>query len=60
MTNGVVTDGVLFSLSHLNSGQYFGLDLEASQVLWRSDPRQAENTAIVLAGDTSIALKDDA
>ena len=37
MTNGVVTDGVLFGLSHLNSGQYFGLDLETGQVLWRSD-----------------------
>ena len=60
MTNGVVTDGVLFGLSHLNSGQYFGLDLETGQVLWRSDPRQAENVAIVRAGDTIFALEDDA
>ena len=43
MTNGVVIDGVLFGLSHLNSGQYFGLDLDTGQVLWTSDPRQAEN-----------------
>ena len=60
MTNGVVTDGVLFGLSHLNSGQYFGLDLETGQVLWRSDPRQAENAAIVRAGDTIFSLEDDA
>ena len=60
MTNGVVTDGVLFGLSHLNSGQYFGLDLETGQVLWRSDPRQAENAAVVRAGDTICSLEDDA
>ena len=60
MSNGVVTDGVLFGLSHLNSGQYFGLDLETGQVLWRSDPRQAENAAIVRAGGTIFSLEDDA
>ena len=60
MTNGVVVDGVLFGLSHLNSGQYFGLDLNTGQVLWTSDPRQAENAAIVHAGDTIFSLEDDA
>ena len=42
MTNGVVVDGMLFGLSHLNSGQYFGLDLATGKVLWTSAPRQAE------------------
>ena len=60
MTNGVVIDGVLFGLSHLNSGQYFGLDLDTGQVLWRSNPRQAENAAIVRAGDTIFSLEADA
>ena len=60
MTNGVVIDGVLFGLSHLNSGQYFGLDLDTGQVLWTSDPRQAENAAIVRAGNTIFSLEDDA
>ena len=60
MTNGVAIDGVLFGLSHLNSGQYFGLDLDTGQVLWTSDPRQAENAAIVRAGDTIFSLEDDA
>ena len=60
MTNGVVIDGVLFGLSHLNSGQYFGLDLDTGQVLWTSDPRQAGNAAIVRAGDTIFSLEDDA
>ena len=59
MTNGVVIDGVLFGLSHLNSGQYFGLDLDNGQVLWTSEPRQAENAGIVRADDTIFSLEDD-
>jgi len=44
----------------LNSGQYFGLDLDTGRVLWTSDPRQAENAAIVWAGDTIFSLEEDA
>ena len=60
MTNGVVVDGVLYGLSHLNSGQYFGLDLDTGQVLWTSNPRQAENAAILGAGQFIFSLQDDA
>ena len=60
MTNGVVADGVLYGLSHLNSGQYFGLDLDAGQVLWTSNPRQAENASVLRVGDTIFSLEDDA
>ncbi len=60
MTNGVAIDGVLVGLSHLNRGQYFSLDLGTGQVLWTSDPRQADNAAIVRAGDTIFSLEDDA
>jgi outer membrane protein assembly factor BamB len=59
MTNGVVTDGVLFGLSHLNSGEYFALDLDTGKVLWKSEPRQAENAAIVRAADTIFSLEHD-
>lgn len=59
MTNGVVADGVLYGLSHLNAGQYFALDLATGRVLWKSDPRQAENAAMVRAGDTIFTLEDD-
>jgi outer membrane protein assembly factor BamB len=59
MSNGVAIDGVLFGLSHLRSGQYFALDLDDGQVLWKSEPRQAENAAIVHAGDTIFSLEDD-
>jgi len=60
MTNGVAIDGVLFGLSQLNSGQYFGLDLENGELLWTSDPRQAKNAAIVRAGETIFSLEEDA
>ncbi len=60
MTNGVVVDGVLFGLSHLNSGQYFALDLDAGKVLWTSEPRQAENAAMIRAGSAILSLEDDA
>ncbi len=60
MTNGVVVDGVLFGLSHLNSGQYFGLDLDTGEVLWKGAPRQAENAAISRAAETIFSLQDNA
>jgi outer membrane protein assembly factor BamB len=59
MSNGVAIDGVLFGLSPLNSGQYFALALDTGQVLWKSDPRQAENAAILRAGNTIFSLEAD-
>jgi hypothetical protein len=60
MSDAVVVDGVLYGLSHLNSGQYFGLDLDTGKVLWTSDPRQAEHAAMSKTGDTIFSLEDDA
>ena len=60
LTNGVIVDGVLYGLSHLNSGQYFGLDLDTGDVLWTSPPRQADNAAIVYVGTTIFSLEADA
>jgi outer membrane protein assembly factor BamB len=59
MSDAVVTDGVLFGLSHLNRGQYFALDLATGQVLWKSEPRQADHAAIARAGGTIFSLEDD-
>jgi outer membrane protein assembly factor BamB len=59
MTNGVVIDGVLHGLSHLNSGEYFALDLATGAVLWKSEPRQAENAGMVSAGSIVFSLEDD-
>jgi hypothetical protein len=59
MANGVVLEGVLYGLSHLNSGQYFALDLENGKVLWTSEPRQAEHASMARAGETILSLEDD-
>ncbi|MQA28441.1 MAG: PQQ-binding-like beta-propeller repeat protein [Luteitalea sp.] len=59
MSDAVEIDGVLFGLSHLNRGQYFALDLTTGQVLWKSEPRQAEHAAIARAGDTIFSLEEN-
>ena len=56
----VVSGGVLFGLSHRNSGQFFALDASSGRVLWLGSPRIAANTAVVKAADTLFFLKDDA
>ena len=60
MANAVVDGDVLIGLSHLNSGQYFGLDLDTGEVLWTSTPRQASHASITRAGSATLSLEDDA
>ena len=59
MSDAVASDGVLFGLSHLNSGEYFALDLDTGRVLWKSEPRQAAHAAITRSGNTIFSLEDD-
>jgi outer membrane protein assembly factor BamB len=56
MSTGVVIGNSLFGFSPRNSGQYFAIDANTGQTLWLSDPRQAENAAVVRAGDLWFAL----
>jgi outer membrane protein assembly factor BamB len=60
VSNPVVIDDTLFGLSHRSRGQYFSLDVATGEVLWLGPPREAENTAIVKAGDLLFLLNDDA
>jgi len=60
MADAVTAGGLLFGLSHRNSGQYFVLDLKTGKTMWTGQPRQAENAAIVRANDVIFALEDDA
>jgi outer membrane protein assembly factor BamB len=59
MSDAVVINGVLYGLSHLNSGEYFVLDLDTGKTLWKSEPRQAAHAAIVRAGNTIFSLEDN-
>ena len=60
MTNGVLINGMLFGLSERNSGQYFLLDVSTGETVWTSAGRQADNAAIVKAGEMLFVLEDDA
>lgn len=59
LSNPVVIGDTLFGLSHRASGQYFALDARTGTTLWRGEPRQATNTAVVKAGDLLFLLNDD-
>ena len=58
-SNPVLVGDALFSLSPLNSGQFFWADAKTGTTLWRSAPRQAGNAAIVRSADFLFVLKDD-
>ena len=60
MSTGVLVDSTLFGFSPRNIGQFFGIDANTGQTLWLSEGRQAENAAVVRAGDVWLALQADA
>jgi outer membrane protein assembly factor BamB len=59
VSNPVVIADTLFGLSHKASGQFFALDARTGRTLWLGHPREAENTAVVKAGDILFLLNDD-
>lgn len=60
MANAVLSGNFVFGLTHRNSGQYFLLDLKSGKTVWTGSPREAENAAIVRAGNVIFSLEDDA
>lgn len=59
ISNPVVVADTLFGLSHLARNQYFALDAKTGEVLWLGPPRQADNTAVVKAGNILFLLNDN-
>ena len=59
-SNAVIVGDAVFSMSALNSGQFFWADAKTGKTLWTSSPRQAGNAAIVRAGNLLFVLTDDA
>jgi outer membrane protein assembly factor BamB len=59
-SNAVLVGDAVFSMSALNSGQFFWADARTGKTLWTSSPRQAGNAGIVRAGSLLFVLKDDA
>jgi len=58
-SNGVLVGDAVFSMSPLNSGQFFWADAKSGKTLWVSEPRQGGNAAITRSGDVLFVLKDD-
>jgi outer membrane protein assembly factor BamB len=58
-SNPVLVRDAVFSLSPLNSGQFFWADAKTGSTLWKSAPRQAGNAAIVRTADYLFVLKED-
>ena len=58
-SNPVLVRDAVFSMSPLNSGQFFWADAKTGATIWRSAPRQAGNAAIVRTTDFLFVLKDD-
>ena len=60
LSTPVVADGVLYGLSTKQRGQFYAIDAKTGQVLWLGSPREADNTALVKAGQLLFLLNDDA
>ena len=60
MSSPVLDGKRLFGFSHKKKGEFFCLDIETGQTLWRSEGRQGENAALVAVGRDLLLLKDDA
>jgi outer membrane protein assembly factor BamB len=60
LSTPVVLDGVLYGLSTKARGQFYAIDGKTGQVLWLGTPREADNTALVKAGQLLFLLNDDA
>ena len=59
MSNAVMSGDVMFGLTSRNLGQYYAVDAGTGKVLWTSDGRQANNVALVRAGDVLFSLEQD-
>jgi outer membrane protein assembly factor BamB len=57
-SNPVLVGDAIFSMSPLNSGQFFWADAKTGKTLWLSEPRQGGNAAITRSGDLLFVLKD--
>lgn len=59
LSNGVIVGDTIFGLSDKNSGQFFFMDAKTGTVLWRGEPRAADNAAILKAGELLFVLEAD-
>jgi outer membrane protein assembly factor BamB len=56
MNSPALAGGRLYGLSHRNKGQFFAIDPATGKTTWAGEGRQAENAAMLAAGNTIFAL----
>jgi len=59
MSSPVLVNGRVIGLSHRRQGEYFALDPATGAVVWRSEPRQGQNAAFVVAEGAVLVLQGD-
>jgi len=59
MNSPVLAGDLIFGLSHKNKGQFFCLDATNGQTRWTGPPREGDNTAMLIAPNSLLALKND-
>ena len=59
MSNPVLVGDTLFGMSHLSAGQFFAIDAGTGATLWRTEGREATNSAVIMAGDLLFMLNND-
>ena len=60
MSTPVASGDLLFGLANRNKGQFFCADVNTGKTLWATTGREAENAAILRAGDLLLLLTNDA
>jgi outer membrane protein assembly factor BamB len=60
MNSPVLADDRLYGFSHRNKGQFFALDPKTGKTTWTGEGRQAENAAMLVSGNTILALTTNA
>jgi outer membrane protein assembly factor BamB len=58
MSSPVLDGGTLYGFSHRNKGQFFAVDAASGKTRWLSPGRQADNAAVLVAGNALLILTD--
>ena len=60
MNSPVASGETVFGMTNRNRGQFFALEARTGKMLWTGEERQGDNAAMLITGDTVLALTTDA
>jgi outer membrane protein assembly factor BamB len=59
MSSPILHDGLVYGFSHFKTGQFFCLNPESGEVIWKGAPRTGENAQFLSLPGNVLALTDD-